>query len=74
VKDVCSRQQELVASSEEVIVPTISRILEKFLDQKVDGIILQEELWKCLSHGKYERPFDTFGKRQTGRALLGVHW
>jgi hypothetical protein len=27
--------------------------LEKFLDQRVDGVILQEELRKCLSHGKY---------------------
>jgi hypothetical protein len=40
--------------------------LEKFLDQGVDGGILQEELWKCLSPGKYERPFDTFGKGKTG--------
>jgi hypothetical protein len=36
--------------------------LEKFLDQRVDGVILQEELLKCLSPGKYEHPFDTFGK------------
>jgi hypothetical protein len=40
--------------------------LEKFLDQRIDGVILQEELQKCLSHGKYGRAFDTFGKGQTG--------
>jgi hypothetical protein len=40
--------------------------LEKFLDQIVDRVILQEELWKCHSHGKYECPIDTFGKGQTG--------
>jgi hypothetical protein len=44
----------------------LCKILEKFLDQRVDGVILQEELWKCLSHGKYEHPFDVFGKGQTG--------
>jgi hypothetical protein len=47
--------------------------LGKFLAQSVDGVILQEELWKCLSHNKYERPFDTFGKGQTGWALLEVN-
>jgi hypothetical protein len=47
--------------------------LEKFLDQRVDGVILQEELWKCRSYGKYECPFYTFGKGQTGYALLGVN-
>jgi hypothetical protein len=41
-------------------------IFEKFLDQRVDGVILQEELWKCLSHGKYEHSFATSGKGQTG--------
>jgi hypothetical protein len=40
--------------------------LEKFLDQRVDGVILQEELRKCLSHGEYERLFDTIGKGQIG--------
>jgi hypothetical protein len=29
--------------------------LGKFLDQRVDEVVLQEELWKCLSHGKFER-------------------
>jgi hypothetical protein len=29
--------------------------LEKFLDQRVDAVILQEEVWKCLSHNsKYD--------------------
>jgi hypothetical protein len=40
--------------------------MEKFLDQRVDGVILQQELWKCHSHGKYEQPFHTFVKGQTG--------
>jgi hypothetical protein len=40
--------------------------LGKFLDQRVDKVLLQEELRKCLSHGKFERQFDTFGKGQTG--------
>jgi hypothetical protein len=40
--------------------------LENFHDKNVDGVILQEEIWKCHSHGKYEYPFDTFGKGQTG--------
>jgi hypothetical protein len=40
--------------------------LEKFIDQRIDGVILQQELWNCLSHGKHECPFDTFGKGQTG--------
>jgi hypothetical protein len=40
--------------------------LEKCLEQRVDGVILQEELQKCLIHGKYECPFDTFGKGETG--------
>jgi hypothetical protein len=52
---------------------TYAYFLEKFLDQKADGVILEEELWKCLSVGKYACPFDTFGKGQTGYALLGVN-
>jgi hypothetical protein len=40
--------------------------LEEFLDQRVDEVILQQELWKCLHNGKYERPFDTFDKGQSG--------
>jgi hypothetical protein len=28
--------------------------LETFLDQRVDAVILQEEVWKCLSHTNYE--------------------
>jgi hypothetical protein len=39
--------------------------VKKILDRRVDGVILQEELQKCLSHDKCERPFDTFGKGQT---------
>jgi hypothetical protein len=39
--------------------------LEKFLIKEL-AVILQEELWKCLSNGKYECPFDTVGKGQTG--------
>lgn len=46
----------------------------KFLDKNVDGVILQEELWKCPSHCKYEHLFDTFGRVETGWALLGVNW
>jgi hypothetical protein len=42
---------------------------DKFLDQRVDGVILLKELRTCLSHGKCERPFDTFGKGQTGWGL-----
>jgi hypothetical protein len=40
--------------------------LEKYLDCRLGGVILQEELQKCFSHGKYQCPFDTFGKGQTG--------
>jgi hypothetical protein len=41
--------------------------LETFLVQIVDGVILQGELWKCLSHGKYECSFDTFLKGKEDR-------